>query len=243
MGIPCLILGESGSGKSTSLRNFDPSEVSVFNVASKPLPFRGGNKFPRMNGANYTQIEDALKKATKKVYVIDDSQYLSVFANFGRAKETGYNKFVDMALDEYNLVQTVIKDTAPDVIVYFLRHIDTNEQGKIKAKTIGKMLDNNLGGLEGLFAIVLLAETDGKDHWFTTQSDGYTTCKSPMEMFDDLKIPNDLKLVDTTIREFYELPPSMASAKPKAKAKKEEKSFVEEEQEHEKKQEVKTNVG
>lgn len=125
------------------------------------------------------------------------------FEMFDKAKETGYNKFTDIGLHFRNLVDFVIRGTPEDVIVYFLHHIETTETGKIKAKTVGKMLDNQLT-LEGLFSIVLLCKTDGKEHYFETQSDGFTTCKSPMEMFQ-AKIDNDLKLVDKTIREYYEL--------------------------------------
>ena len=203
MGIPVLVLGASGSGKTASLRNFDPSEIGIFNVASKPLPFR--KKLPKVDGASYQQIADGIRHSSLRVFAIDDSQYLQVFENFRRAKEIGYTKFVDMALAENNLIQFVIRNTPQDVIVYFLRHVEEFDDGRVRAKTIGKMLDNQLGGLEGLFAIVLFARTDGKDHWFETQSDGYTSAKTPMEMFDSLKIPNDLKEVDKTIREYYEL--------------------------------------
>lgn len=203
MGIPVLVLGASGSGKTASLRNFAENEIGIFNVASKPLPFR--KKLPKVDGASYQQIAEGIKHSPLKVFAIDDSQYLQVFENFRRAKEIGYTKFVDMALAENNLIQFVIRQTPPDVIVYFLRHVEEFDDGRVRAKTIGKMLDNQLGGLEGLFAIVLFARTDGKDHWFETQSDGYTSAKTPMEMFDSLKIPNDLKEVDKTIREYYEL--------------------------------------
>lgn len=203
MGIPVLLLGASGSGKSASMRNFTPDEVGVFNVASKPLPFR--TKLPVYNCSDYGKIMSAMGKSEKKIMVVDDSQYLSVFANFARAKETGYGKFVDMALNEYNLIQFVIQQLPSDTIVYFLRHIDIDDSGRIHAKTIGKMLDQNLGGLEGMFSIVLMANTDGNDYWFQTQSDGYSPCKSPMDMFADRKIPNDLKYVDKTIREYYEV--------------------------------------
>lgn len=203
MGIPVLILGASGSGKSASMRNFTADEVSVINVASKPLPFR--TKLPVFNSADYNKIMGAMKQSNKKTLVVDDSQYLSVFANFARAKETGYGKFVDMALNEYNLIQFVIQVLPADTIVYFLRHIDIDDSGRIHAKTIGKMLDQNLGGLEGMFSIVLMAQTDGNDYWFQTQSDGYSPCKAPMDMFAERKIPNDLKLVDSTIRSYYEV--------------------------------------
>ena len=201
MAIPVLILGESGSGKSCSLRNFEPEEVSIFNVASKPLPFR--KKLPKMNKANYSSIIKALSKPTKKAYIIDDSQYLMAFEMFDRVKETGYNKFTDMALNFRNLIQFIITGVPDDVVVYFLHHSETTQEGRIKAKTVGKMLDEKLT-VEGLFSIVLLCTTDGQSHKFITQSDGYTTCKSPMDMFP-LEMDNDLKIVDKAIREYYEI--------------------------------------
>lgn len=202
MGIPVLILGESGSGKSASLRNFEPEDVSIFNVAAKPLPFR--KKLPAKSTSDYEMIKACIAKSNKKAFVIDDSQYLMCFESFRKAKDTGFGKFTDIALNFYNLVQFVINGTAPDVVVYFLQHTETDSNtGKVKAKTMGKMLDNQLT-LEGLFSIVLLCMTDGKKHNFITQSDGYTTAKSPMEMFPEV-IDNDLKYVDQTIREYYEL--------------------------------------
>lgn len=200
MGIPVLIMGESGSGKSASLRTFEPEDVSIFNVASKPMPFR--KKLPSKSTSNYEEIKALIAKSGKKAFVIDDSQFLMCFESFAKAKDTGYGKFTDMALNFYNLVQFVIRGTAPDVIVYFLHHTETDgNTGKIKAKTVGKMLDSQLT-LEGLFSIVLHCVTDGKKHSFLTQSDGMTTAKSPMEMFPDV-IDNDLKFVDKSIREYY----------------------------------------
>lgn len=201
MGIPVLILGESGSGKSCSLRNFEKDNVAVYNIAGKPLPFK--KQLNKADNVNYTQIKNNMGKKLFKTYVIDDSQYLMAFEMFDRAKEVGYNKFTDVALNFRSLVDFVIKNTPDDTIVYFLHHTETTDTGKVKAKTSGKMLDNQLT-LEGLFSIVLLCKTDGQEHYFETQSDGYTTCKSPMGMFE-AKIDNDLKMVDTTIREYYEL--------------------------------------
>lgn len=202
MGVPVLILGESGSGKSASLRNFAPEEVSIFNVAGKPLPFR--KKLPMKSTSDYGEIQSLIHASQKKAFVIDDSQYLLCFEAFAKAKEAGYCKYTDMALHFYNLVQYVIRQTPPDVIVYFLHHTETDSNnGKTKAKTIGKMLDNQLT-VEGLFSIVLMCYTDGKKHVFVTQSDGMTTCKSPMDMFP-LEIDNDLKLVDKSIRDYYDM--------------------------------------
>lgn len=200
MGIPVMILGESGSGKSTSMRNFEIEEVGVFNVANKPLPFR--KKLNKADNASYQTIMKGLANPKLKTYVIDDSQYLLVNEMFDRAKETGYNKFSDIAYNFRNLIEFIIKKVPDDVIVYFLHHTERTDDGRIKAKTVGKMLDNQLT-VEGLFSIVLLCKTDGQRHYFVTQSDGYSTAKSPMEMFD-LEIDNDLKLVDTTIRNYYE---------------------------------------
>jgi hypothetical protein len=198
-----LILGESGSGKSASLRNFNETDkICVMNVASKPLPFR--KKLPSFNTPNYDELLKRINYCAGKrnIIVIDDAQYLMCFESFAKAKDIGYGKFTDMALHFYNLVQYVIQNLPQDTIVYFLQHTDTDSNtGKVKAKTVGKMLDSQLT-LEGLFSIVLFCTTDGKNHHFVTQSDGDTTAKSPMEMFP-LTIDNDLKMVDNTIREYY----------------------------------------
>lgn len=199
MGLPVLIIGKSGSGKSASLRNFEADEVGILNVASKPLPFR--KKLKKVDRANYPTIYKALEKPTLKKYVIDDSQYLLCFEMFDKATVKGYEKFTEMALNFYNLLQFIITKTPDDCIVYFLHHSETNDLGEVKAKTIGKMLDEKLT-LEGLFSIVLHCVSDGNSHKFITQTDGHTTAKSPMEMFP-LEIDNDLKLVDDAVREYY----------------------------------------
>ena len=199
MGIAVFVIGASGSGKSTSLRNFKPEDVGVFNVAGKPLPFR--NRLATVNSPNYDTIIKMLKLGERKSYVIDDSQYLMAFESFAHAKETGYGKFTNMAINFYKLVQTAIQETPSDTIVYFLHHTETADDGRLKAKTLGKMIDSQLT-LEGLFSIVLLCQTDGSDHNFITNSDGSNPAKSPMDMFE-MKIPNDLKFVDDTIRDYY----------------------------------------
>lgn len=203
MGVPVLVLGESGSGKSASLRNFAPDEVVVYNVAGKPLPFRGGAKLNHVDNADYIRITAGLAKAAFKRYVIDDSQYLLCFELFDRSAEVGYTKFTEMARHFYDLIQTVIRKTPPDVIVYFLHHTEL-DGSRIKAKTIGKMLDEKLT-LEGLFSIVLMAKNDDGRHIFITQSDGTSTVKTPMEMFSESEIDNDLQLVDKTIRDYYQM--------------------------------------
>lgn len=201
MGVPVLVLGASGSGKSTSMRNFDESEIGIFNVAGKPLPFR--KKLPKVDNATYAAIYKVLKEPKLKKYVIDDSQYLMAFESFDHAKETGYGKFTNMALNFRNLIDFIIRGTPADCIVYMLHHTELAEDGKLKAKTLGKMLDNQLT-VEGLFSIVLLCQVEGSEHYFITNSDGSNPAKSPMDMFE-MKIENDLKFVDTTIRGYYEI--------------------------------------
>lgn len=141
------------------------------------MPFKGN--LPKVENATYEKTKAGLIKGKVKSYAIDDSQYLMAFESFDRAKETGWGKNVDLASNFKNLVQFVIKNTPNDYIVYFLHHTETTNTGKIKAKTLGQMLDNQLT-VEGLFSIVLLCKADGQEHYFETQSDGYTTCKSPM---------------------------------------------------------------
>lgn len=202
MGIPVLILGESGSGKTYSIKNFDKEEVGIFLVEKTRLPFKKDLKI--VKNATYSTIMKALSNPTLKKYVIDDSQYLLVNEMFDRAKEVGYNKFTDIALNFRNLIHYINKNLPDDVIVYFLHHTEIdNISGKLKAKTIGKMLDEKLT-VEGCFDIVLLTQIENDNHYFLTQNNGNSTIKSPEDMFE-LKIDNDLKLVDTTIREYYEL--------------------------------------
>lgn len=201
MGIPVLILGASGSGKSASMRNFKEHECCVLNVAGKPLPFKG--KLDTINNATYTSIGKAMKEAKFKTYVVDDSQYLLAFELFDRAKETGYAKFTDIAVRFRNMVSYVAQHMPDDRIVYFLHHTDMDNAGRIKAKTVGKMLDNQLT-VEGLFSIVLINDSSNGGYHFVTNNEGESPAKSPIGMFER-EIDNDLKMVDATIRKYYEI--------------------------------------
>lgn len=201
MGIPVLIMGESGSGKTYSIKNLDPEKVGIFSVEKGRLPFKKDFKVAKK--ANYGMIRKILEEPRLKTYVIDDSQYLLVNEFFDRAKDTGYGKFTDIAVKFRNLIHFINRGVPDDVIVYFLHHTQVTDDGRTKAKTVGKMLDNQLT-VEGCFDIVLLTSVEGQEHYFITQSDGYTTAKSPEGMFDP-KIPNDLKLVDDAIRLYWEL--------------------------------------
>lgn len=203
MGTTVLILGHSGSGKSTSLRNFEEGEVGIFNVAGKPLPFRKHLK--KLDHAAYNQIHMSLSQNKMRAYVVDDANYLMAFQNFKMAKQTGFGKFTDMAVNFESLLEAANR-TNEDTIVYFLMHPDYDDAGRMKPKTIGKMLDNQLT-VEGMFPIVLLCDHDETGFHFVTQSDGTNPVKAPMGMFDEATIDNDLKAVDTAIREYWGMRP------------------------------------
>lgn len=200
MGLPVLILGYSGSGKSASMRNFGAEEVSLVNVNGKPLPFR--TKFKNvLNSDNYQQISEFIKSQNTKVIVIDDTQYLMANEFMRRAKETGYQKFTDIGKNFWELVK-LTETLPPDVVIYFMNHLETGEDGREKSKTIGKLLDEKIT-VEGLFTTVLKTVVDDGKYMFATQTDGNDTCKSPMGLFPSKYIENDLKYVDDAIRAYY----------------------------------------
>ena len=194
-------MGESGTGKTCSLMNFEPTEIGIFNVANKPLPFQ--KQFTNIAGnATYELIKKVLNKHKLKRYAIDDSQYLMAFELFDKAQETGYKKFTEIAANFYSLTETIRK-LPDDVIVYFLHHTEISDTGRVKAKTAGKMLDQQLT-LEAMFTIVLRTFVESEQYKFTTRNSGNDTCKSPIGMFPPV-IDNDLKKVDKIIREYYQI--------------------------------------
>lgn len=200
--IGVLLHGESGSGKSAALRGFEPDKVGIFNASGKPLPFP--ERLPVANTTDYGLIKEKLRENKLNCYVLDDIGLTMAFYLFDKVNETGYGKFTAVAKNFYELVQCALNETSDDTIVYFIMHSERSDDGaRIKAKTAGKMIDNQLT-LESLFSIVLYCTTDGKKHVFQTQSDGVTTAKSPIGMFD-YEIPNDLRAVDDRIREYYGL--------------------------------------
>lgn len=213
MATAVLIMGESGSGKSASLRNFAPNEISVFNVTNKPLPFKQGKtKIPKIDNATYADIANALANPNKRAYVIDDAGYLLSFEMFKRANETGYSKFTDMAKNFFDMLDFINTKLPNDIIVYITMHTeDDSEMHRVKVKTIGKMLDQNLK-IEGLFSIVLRAVQTEDGYKFVTRDDMVSTAKSPIGMWEEDMIDNDLKAVDATIREYYDMKPLVDSA-------------------------------
>lgn len=210
MGVPVLVIGESGSGKTRSLKNFKKEELGIIAVAGKNLPFKSDFKPINLNRMSkqkhidrYSLIKEIISLAKVKSIALDDTQYLLAFDSFDKAKEKGYDKFTNMAVNFEKLIEYVIDETSDDTIVYFLHHTEQNEQGFNKAKTIGKMLDNQLT-VEGLFSIVILCKSDENKHFFITQSQGISTAKSPEEMLP-LEMENDLKAVDAAIRDYWNL--------------------------------------
>lgn len=208
MGVPVLIIGKSGSGKSTSLRNFNEKELALINVLKKPLPFR--RKFEStICTDDYQTILKAIFKTEKKAIVIDDAGYLITNHFMNKHTSVGggngvFNLYNEIGDHFWGLIEFVKNKLPDNKIVYFIMHEDKNDFGDIKPKTIGKLLDEKVC-IEGMFTIVLRCMNDNNKHYFKTQSDGNDTCKTPLEMFEDREIDNDLKNVDTVIREYYEL--------------------------------------
>ena len=212
MAIPVFVIGRSGSGKTYSIKNFKADEVGVISIEKGRLPFKTDiktvkvpkdftvNTSAQLNAAKYAWIEMIISKSKTKSIIIDDSQYLLVNELFDRSKEKGYDKFTDIAVNFRNLVHFVNDMPDEDKIVYFLHHSEADTDGREKAKTIGRMLDEKLT-LEGCFDIVLYCQ----DHKFYTQAEGMSTAKTPEDMFPAAETPNDLKAVDEAIREYYGL--------------------------------------
>ena len=208
MGIPVLIIGKSGSGKSTALRNFEENELALVNVLRKPLPFR--KKFEStINTDKYQTIMKLILKTNKKAIVIDDAGYLITNQFMSNHSKVGggsavFDLYNTLGDSYWSLIEFVKNKLDNDKIVYFNMHEDKNDFGDIRPKTIGKLLDEKVC-IEGMFTIVLRCMNDKNRHYFITQSDGQDVSKTPLEMFKEAEIDNDLKMVDTTIREYYGL--------------------------------------
>lgn len=215
-GMGVLIMGASGSGKSTSLRNLPAEETAIINITNKPLPFKNDGKlvatpkdFYKEDEKGEIVYEDLYKriiatiKATKKkIIVIDDSSYLMSFENFEKANNKGYDKFTTMAKNYYDLIKAAIS-CDNEKIVYVITHEEVDDVNQLyRPKTIGKMLSNQLV-VEGLFSIVLRSQYKNGEYIFQTQGDGTSVCKSPLGMFENKEMANDLYEVDKIIREYY----------------------------------------
>lgn len=204
-----MVLGQSGTGKTTALRNMSPATTLLIQVISKPLSFKAKDwKLVKDGGniivANQSDlICQAMRKTSRPIIVVDDFQYLLATEFMERAHEKGYEKFTEMARHYYDVLTTAAT-LAPEKRVYLLSHTDTSDSGQTKAKTIGKLLDEKIT-VEGLVTIVLRTHVINGQYVFSTQNSGSDTVKTPLGLFEDEHIPNDLMAVDQAITAYYEL--------------------------------------
>jgi len=208
MGLPVIIYGKSGSGKSRSLKFFAPDEILYINVESKALPFRQQFKFVAKTD-NVTQIQGQLAKmsdAKVRTAVIDDAGYIMthLFMRNHRFMKGGaqFDMYNEIADSMYNLVKFVKEELPDDNIVYIVMHEDTSDMGMTVLKTLGKLLDQKVC-LEGMVTIVIRCMSKDGEHFFRTVTDGNDITKAPEELFENEQIDNNLKFVDDKIREFY----------------------------------------
>lgn len=202
--IPVLIIGASGTGKSRSFKNLPISDAAIINVTNKPFPFKD-NGLKRVCMTDYNEIIASIKSTKKKIIVIDDCGYLLTFEGFEKATQKGYDKFTIAAQNYFKLIEAV-RTLDNEKIVYIIMHEDLDDDNKIKPKTTGKMLSQQLC-IEGLFTIVLRSAYKNGQYGFETKTDGVTVTKTPEEMFEEEFIPNDLAEVDKAIREYYGFAP------------------------------------
>lgn len=207
MGVPVLVYGRSGTGKSRALLNFAEDEIFFVNVIRKRLPFRKKFKYEYQSDS-VKSIKAGLKKMPTKTAVIDDAGYLqtNTFMRGHSAPKAGSSSFDlynTIADDFWELIEFTKNELPEDVIVYIIMHELTNDYGLTKLRTIGKLLDEKVC-IEGMVTIALRCMCNGTKHYFRTQNDGNDITKSPEGMFE-LEIENDLKAVDTAIREYWGL--------------------------------------
>ncbi len=199
--VPVLLIGQSGSGKSTSLRNFKGDEVAVVNVLGKPLPFKSDIKAGKCD--DYATILKAIANTPKKTIVIDDANYLITNEFMNKSSVKGFDKYNEMGNNFFNLING-IKAIDGGKTVYLIMHEDTDENGNIKPKTIGKLLDDKVN-IQGMFTICIRSMYDNGNYIFRLKTNGQDCVKTPFGMFESDTMENDLKEFDKVVREYYEL--------------------------------------
>lgn len=219
MSIATLVIGESGTGKTTALRNLDPVDTMLIQSVRKPLPFRAASwayfDKDRARTGNIFVTDKApdiiglMQRTARKVIVIDDFQYVLVNEYMRRSEEKGYDKFADIGRHAWDILTAAIS-LGPQVRVYILGHSQSDEFGRTRVKTIGRLLDEKIN-VEGMFSIVLKTVVSNGVYQFTTRNSGSDTVKTPMGLFDTDAIDNDLAAVDRAIVEFYGLAPRAAA--------------------------------
>lgn len=207
MGLPVLIIGQSGCGKSRAIKNMPPQGTVIFNVEGKQFPFR--QQFPYvMNTDDTERIKGQLMRlGPVKRVVIDDAGYLmtNMFMrghSGGRKGSQVFDLYNDIGDTFWDLIKFIKDQLSPDIIVYINMHEDESDSGKIRPKTIGKMLDDKVC-LEGMFTICLRGIVKNGEHLFCTRTNGFDPVKTPEDMFADEYIENDLMIVDRAIRDYY----------------------------------------
>lgn len=202
MGVCVIVLGKSGSGKSTSLRNFERGEVGVLNVLGKPLPFR--RRLECADNADYGRVRDAILSGTRRAWVVDDAGYLMQNENFARAREAGFGKFTEMAMHFQEVIRAA--NLAPsDTITYLLMHPEADADGREKIKSVGKMIDSQFG-IEGAVPVLIDCVVQDGRHLFVTRNDGTNLAKAPIDSLPEV-MDNDLREVDRLLREYWGLAP------------------------------------
>ena len=224
MAIPVLIMGESGTGKSASLRRLPCDLSAVVSVQGKRLPFREPldvvtcSSIPDMikpDGTTEAGIQTLALRANRPIVVLDDFGYtitdLYMRLTYGPEKlRDQYEPYKIIGSQVYGLINAIQRDGGgvnAEKIVYMVMHTDTNAQGHVIPATVGKMLNEKIN-LVGMFTICLLSCTDGENYRFITN--GKPPAKSPDGMFSDTEVPNDLKAVDDAIREYWGMAPLAA---------------------------------
>ena len=199
--VPVLLIGQSGSGKSTSLRNFTKDEIAVVNVLGKPLPFKTDIKAPKLD--DYASILKAIAGTKKKRIVIDDANYLITNEFMSKSSVKGFDKYNEMGNNFFNLING-IKSIEGGKTVYLIMHEDTDENGNVKPKTIGKLLDDKVN-IQGMFTVCIRSMFDNGNYIFRLKTNGQDCVKTPFGMFENDTMENDLKEFDKVVREYYEL--------------------------------------
>ena len=199
--VPVLLIGQSGSGKSTSLRNFTKDEIAVVNVLGKPLPFKTDIKAPKLD--DYANILKAIAGTKKKTIVIDDANYLITNEFMNKSSVKGFDKYNEMGNNFFNLING-IKNIEGGKTVYLIMHEDTDENGNVKPKTIGKLLDDKVN-IQGMFTVCIRSMFDNGQYIFRLKTNGQDCVKTPFGMFESDTMENDLKEFDKVVRDYYEL--------------------------------------
>lgn len=217
MSIATMILGQSGTGKTTSLRNLNPADVLLLQAVKKPLPFRskGWSACSKENPEGSILVTDkaavivkAMHRTAKPIIVIDDFQYILANEFMRRVldQETGnaaFAKYNEIARSAWDILMAA-GQLADNKRVYILAHTQEDDSGHIKVKTIGKLLDEKIT-LEGLLTIVLRTSVINGQYVFSTKNNGLDTVKSPIGLFEDEHIDNDLAVIDAAISDYYNL--------------------------------------